>query len=252
MGSVDDDSVGTGVDQCLHTLQRVGGDTNAGSHTQTTFLVLAGHGLVLGLGDILIGDEAHQPVLLVHDGQLFNLVPLQNLGSIHQIGMLMGRHQVFFGHHLLDQTVQTAFKTQVTIGDNAYQTLLVVNNGYAANVVFSHDVKGLGNGAAAGNGHWVVNHTILGTLHDGHLTGLVLNTHVLVNDTDTAFTGNGNGHLALGHGVHGSSNKGHIKLNVTRETGAQLYRLGEHFGISGNEQDVVESETVHHNLVCNK
>ena len=252
MGRVDDNGVGTGTHQRLHAVERVNGDTHAGSHAQAALVVLAGHGLVLCLGDVLIGDEAHQAASLVHHGQLLNLVLLQNLGGIRQVGLLVSGHQVLLRHHVLHGAVQPALEAQVTVGDNAHQVLLVVHHGNAANVILRHDFQRLGHRAAQRDGHGVVDHAVLSTLHNGHLAGLVLNRHVLVDDANAALAGNGNGHLALGDGVHGSRHKGHVQVNVARKAGFQLYRLRQHLRIGGNQQDVIESKAVHHNLVCNK
>ena len=249
VGRVDDNGVGAGIHQGLHALQRVGGDAHAGSHAQPPLLVLAGHRLVLGLRDVLIGDEAHQAVVLVNHGQLLNLVLLKYLGGGGQVRLLVSGHQVAAGHHVVDFVVQAALKAQVAVGDIAHQVALVVNNGNAADVVFGHQCQRLGHRATAADGHRVVNHAVLGTLHDGHLAGLSLYGHVLVDDANAALAGNGNGHRRFRDGVHGSRHKRHVQPDVARETRAQLYRAGQYFRISGDEKDVVESQTVHDNSV---
>ena len=88
-------SVSSSIHQRLHALQGIISHTHSGSHTKTTLLVLAGHGLVFCLGDILVGDQTHQPVVLIHHGQLLDLVLLQNLGSCRKVSLLMCRHQMF-------------------------------------------------------------------------------------------------------------------------------------------------------------
>ena len=79
MSRIDDDGIGTSVDESLHTIERISRHTHTCCHTQTSLLVLTGHRLVLGLGDILIGDESDQTVILVHNGQFLNLISLQDL-----------------------------------------------------------------------------------------------------------------------------------------------------------------------------
>ena len=74
VGGIDDDGIDSGLDQSLCTVHRVDGDANAGCYAQTTFVILAGHGLILGLRDILVGDEAHEMIVAVHHGKFFNLV----------------------------------------------------------------------------------------------------------------------------------------------------------------------------------
>ena len=96
MGCINDDGISTSVHQCLHTVEGVIGHTNTGSYAQTTFVILAGHRLVLGLRNILIGDQSDQVVVFIHHRQLLNLILLKDLGSSCQIGLLMGGHQVIF------------------------------------------------------------------------------------------------------------------------------------------------------------
>ena len=78
---IDNDSVSTSLNECAHTVECVYCHTNTGSYTQTTLLVLACHWLVLCLCDVLIGDKTYEVVLGINNGQLLNLVRLQNVGS---------------------------------------------------------------------------------------------------------------------------------------------------------------------------
>ena len=232
MCRIDDDSVGTGAYQCTGTLQRVHRHTHTGSHTQPAFLILAGHRLVLGLGDILIGNQTHKPVLAVHYGQLLYLMFLQYLGSCREVGLLVSGHQILTGHDLVNGLVQASLKPQVTVRDNSHQMVVVVHHGDSANMVIVHHGERIAHLASLAYRHGIVNHTVLGTLHDGHLTGLLLNRHVFVNHTNTSLTGNGNGHRRLGHCIHSRCNKRHVQPDIAGKLGFQLYCLGQHFRIS--------------------
>ena len=78
MRGVDDDGIHTSLDQCLHAFKRVGCHAHTGCHAQTALGILAGMGLILGFGDVLVGDEANEFVVVIHHGQLLNLVLQQN------------------------------------------------------------------------------------------------------------------------------------------------------------------------------
>ena len=136
MGSIDNNGIGSGIDQSLHTVERIGSHTNTCCHTQTTFVVLAGHGLILSLGDILIRDESDKAVILVDHGQFLNLVLLQNVGSSHQVGLLMSRNKVLLRHNLINRTIQATLKAQITVSDDADETSFVINDGNTADMIF--------------------------------------------------------------------------------------------------------------------
>ena len=214
MSRINDDSIGTGIDQCLHTVERVNSNAHSCGHTQAAFLVLAGHRLILGLGDVLIGNQSYQVVVLINDGQFLNLVLLQYLCGSKQVSLLMRRHQIILRHDFIHGTIQSAFKAEVTIGNDAYQVLFAIHYGDAADMVFRHDVQCLCHRRSEGDGHGVVDHAVLGTLDDSHLAGLVLYRHILVNNANTAFTGNGNSHLAFRHRVHGCRHEGDIQFDM--------------------------------------
>ena len=164
----------------------------------------------------------------------------------------MGCHQIVLRHDLLHGTVETALKAQVAVCHDTHEVLVVVDHGDTSDMILRHDVQSLCHRRSQGDRDRIIDHAVLSTLHDSHLTRLVLDGHILVNNTDTTFTCNGDGHLRLCHSIHGSRHKRHVQLNVARETGFQLYCLGQYLRISRNQQDVVECKTIHHDFVCNK
>ena len=219
MGRIDYDGIGSGFHQSVHTLERVGGNAHAGCHAQAAFLVLAGHGFVLGLSDVLISNQSHEAAVLVGHGEFLDFIFLQNLRGGHEVGLLRGGHEVVLCHHLVDEFVKVALEAEVAVGHDAHEAALVGHYGNTADVVFAHQGQRVAHGAAPANGHGVVNHAVFGTLHNSHLPRLFLDAHVLVYHADTTFAGNGDSHFALGHGVHCGSDKRDLQLDVARELG---------------------------------
>ena len=248
MRCVYDDGVGTSLHQRLHAFQSVLGDAYAGSHTQTTFLVLARHWLVLRLRYVLICYKSHQVVIFIHYWKFLNFVLLKNLCCSVKVCLLRRCHQVLRCHHLVNLLVVMALKAQVAVSNDTHQVVLVVNNGNTANMVFSHHRQRIGNSLTATYCHGVINHTVLRTLHNSHLACLSLYRHILVNNTNTALTSYSYRHSTLRNGVHSSRNKGNVKTNVSRELCFQLNGPWKHIRVSRNEQHVVERQTVHHNF----
>ena len=72
--------------------------------------------------------------------------------------------------------------------------VFLIYHGNAANMIVVHHIQSILDSATAANGNRIIDHTILSTLDDGYLTSLLLDRHILMDDTDTALTCNGNGH----------------------------------------------------------
>ena len=241
VGGVDDDGVGTGFDQGVHTVHHVGGDAHAGSHAQTAVAVFAGVGTLFGLHDVAIGDEAHELTLLVHHRQLLDFVLLQDVGGFGKGGAHMGGDELG-NHDFAQRTLHVALETQVAVGHHADEHLVLVDDGDTADAVLFHQAQGVLYLGVLVQGHGVDNHAVLGTLHLAHLVGLALDAHVFVQHADAAFLGHADGHGGLGDGVHGGRDQRRVEHDALGE--ARRYRdfAGQHSGISGDEQHVVVSK----------
>ena len=95
-------------------------------------------------------------------------------------------------------------------------------------MIFRHNGKRIADGLATLNGHRVVNHSVFRTLDDGHLPCLVLNTHILMDYADTAFTCNGYSHLGFSHGIHSCRDKRYFQVDIARELGIEGYGAGQY------------------------
>ena len=209
------------LDQSLHPLEGVGCHTHTCCHTQTSLGVFAGMGLVLCLGDVLIGDESDEFIVAIDHGKFLNLVFEQDARCTLKVCLLMGDHEVFLRHHVINLLVQICLETKVTVGHNADKGVDIIYHRDTTNVILMHDVEGILHGRATLDGDRIVNHTVFGTFHDGNLTSLLLYRHILMNHADTTFTGNGDCHGCLCDSVHGCCHKWNLQFNITRELGGK-------------------------------
>ena len=79
VSGIDYDGIGTCLNECRHTVQCIDSNAYTCGHAQTALAVLACHGFVLGLGDILVCDKTYQLTVVVHNRQLLNLILLKYL-----------------------------------------------------------------------------------------------------------------------------------------------------------------------------
>ena len=75
-----------------------------------------------------------------------------------------------------------------------------------------------------------------------NLARLILRRHVLVNDADAAFLRERDREPRLGDGVHGGRDDRDVQREGARELGLELNFARQELGVSGLEEDVVESE----------
>ena len=161
-------------------------------------------------------------------------------------------YQAFGGHHILHRNGKVLLEADVPVGHDSHQAAGSVRDGDTADVVLLHQPQGVFDRLVLADGHRIQDHSVLGTLHLAHLGSLGGDAHVLVNDADSAFTGQGDGHRGLRHGIHSGRYNGDVQGNVSGETGVEVYCAGQHLGIRRDEKDIVESEAFHRNSVIYK
>ena len=194
MSSIDDDGISTSLNQSLGTIYGIHGNAYTGCYTQTTLRVLASHWLVLSLGDVLVSNQTYQVILVVNYREFLNLVLLQDGSGSNQVGLNVSGNQILAGHHLINLLVHVALEAEVTVGNNTYEMVLIIHHWNTTDMIIVHHIKGILHCTTATDSNRVINHTILSTLHDGNLTSLLLDAHVLVDNTNTTFAGDGNRH----------------------------------------------------------
>ena len=199
--------------------------------------------MILHLRDILIGDQAHEVSLAVHHRKFLDLVVQKHLRSVGQVGAVRRDEAVPGGHHLRNRTQHVPLETQIPVRDDTDQLAIRIHNRNSADLVLLHQIQRVAHRILLRDGHRVVDHAVLGTLHPADLSRLFRNGHVLVDHTDTAFTRQRNGQRRLRHGIHRGGHNGDVELDITRETGLDADLSRQHFRIGGYEQHIVERKS---------
>ena len=119
-------------------------------------------------------------------------------------------------------------------------------------MVFFHHLESVAYGGTALYGNGIVDHAVFGTLYGMDLTGLLLDRHILMDYTDTTFTGYGDGHFRFCDRIHGRRYNRDVQGYTTGKTGGKIHFAGKHIGKRGDKKDVVECEAVHLHSVCKK
>ena len=242
VGSVDDDHIDASGNQRCHAIAGIRAGTNGCADAQAALIVLAGQRVGLGLLDVVDGHHAFQAVLVIDDQHAFDTVLVQQLAhGVLVFTFLDGDQALFRRHHLTHLSVQTALEAHVAGGDDANQ-ITVVQHRHAGDVVLAGQIEQVAHGSVGFDGDRILDHAGLVALDLAHFGSLLLDGHVLVDDADAAFLGHGDGQARLGDGVHGCGQQRNVQLDATGQAGLEADVLGQDFGVTGDEQDVVEGE----------
>ena len=106
-------------------------------------------------------------------------------------------------------------ETKVTVSDDTHKMVFLINHRNATDMIVMHHIQSILDSTPAANGNRIIDHTILSTFDDSYLTSLLLNRHILMDNTDTALTRDGNGHRRLGHRIHSGRDKRNVEFYVT-------------------------------------
>ena len=231
---VDDNRISTGIHQSLHTVESISRYTYTSGDTQTTFRVFTSHRFILSFRYIFISNEAYQLTFLIYNRQLLNSVFLQDLRNSLHISGRISSDNIFFCHHFVDMLIHISYETKVTVCYNSHQISLIIHYRYTTNSVFRHQCQCIAYSRTSLNGYRIINHTVFSTLHDGYLTCLFFDRHILMDNTDTAFTCNGNCHFRFGNRIHSGRYKRNFQLNVFRKLCREFDSFRKHFRVSGD------------------
>src|ERR1700712_4508382 len=237
---VDDDHVNAGSDQGTDALAGVLAGTDRGADTQTTLVVLAGQRIGLGFLDVLDGHHALEREVVVDDQDFFQTVLVQQVAHFVLVGAFTDGDQTLFGrHHFTDRDIQTVFEAHIARGHDADE-FTVMQDRNAGDIVLTGQFEQITNSGVSLDGDRILDHTRFELLDLAHFGSLLLDGHVLVDDTDATFLSHGDCQTGFSHGVHSGGDKGDVQFDATGQSGFKTDFVGKHLGITGHKEDVVE------------
>ena len=245
VGGVDDEHVDPGVDQRGGALPGLAEVADRGADEEAAVGVLAGVGELLGLHEVLDGDQPAEPALVVDDRQALALVLAQQHRGLVVADADVPGDQRHRGHDVAHQRVAPLGdrgEAQVAVGDDAEQVVAVVDDRQPRDAVAAADLVEVLEGGVGADGDRVGDHAGLGALDEVDLVGLVLDRQVAVQDADAAVPGHRDRHPGLGDGVHGGRDERHLDRDLAGEPGRGVDLARDDVGLAGLQQHVVVGE----------
>src|SRR6266850_4284066 len=192
MRSVDHQTIHARTYQFVRALAEISGGADRCCYSQTAEIVLCCGGILNRLLNVFDGNQTLQTLVDINDQKLFDAMLLQDCLRLIQGRADRNGHQWLFGHHFRYGQVETLFKSQVAVGDDADQMAVFIHHGNAADVITLHDIERIAHGTVLRNGHRIDNHAGLRPFYFVDFLSLTFDAQVLMHDTDAALLGDRN------------------------------------------------------------
>ena len=240
VGGVDDDHVDACSRQSFGTLLSIRAYAKRSAHTETAKRILDRIRVPIGLQQVFDRDQADEIAIVSDDQELLDAVLVQQLACLVLLDSRRHGHQLL-RHQLRNLLIQVLLESNVAAGENA-DRLGALDDRQPRNLVTPHQLERVMKRFAGAHGHRVDNHPRLGPLHLRDLERLQLWAHVLVQNSNAAFTRHGDRGAPFGHRVHCARCERNAQLQVARKTRRNVSVRGKKIRVSRKEQHVIKGE----------
>ena len=199
--------------------------------------------------DVLYGDQTAKPAFFIDQRGLFGLMMAEDLLRLLKRGTLGSGDKMLFGHDLADRHVVVIQEAHITVCDDANQITALIADRNTRDAEFVHEIICFIDEVVCRKGKGVGDDAVFVSLNLVNLFCLLINGHVLVNGTDTAFTSHGNRKIGFGYGIHCGAHQRNVQLDLIGEARLQIDHIGRDFTLRGNEQNVVKGNSVLNDLI---
>ena len=194
------------------------------------------------LRDVLDGDQPAQHAVRIHDGQLLDLVAVEDPLGFLERRPLRRSDEPLARHQLRDRPLGLAVEAQVAVGEDADEPAAFVRDGNAGDAVTRHQLQRVGDTRVRPQRHRLDDHPRLRPLNLVHLGRLVGDREVAVHDADAADARERDRHSCLRNRVHGGRDERDAQLDRPREAGRGGDVVRENVRLRRLQQHVVEGQ----------
>ena len=240
--------VHTRLYQQIQTLETIRSRADGGAHDQASQFVLAGVGILAHLLDILDGDEPFEHVVFIHHQKLFDAVLVQVPLGLLQRRARRHRDQIFMGHDLINTLIKIGFKTQVAVGQDAFQAP-VLGHRQAGDTVLLHDIQCIADAVMRIDGDGIDDHAAFRLFDPIHLQRLFLRGHILVNHAQAALPRQADGGPGFRYRIHCRGDQGNVQPDLVRQPGGQIGVPRKNGGMRRNQQHIVKCQALPDRIV---
>ncbi|MOA06439.1 hypothetical protein D3C78_1260720 [compost metagenome] len=214
---IDCNQVYTRVNKGFCPFKRILGDTYCRPYQQSPLSIFSCIRELDRFLNILNRNKSLQDVALVNQWKLLDFMLLKDNLRFRKRCSYRSRHEIVACHNLADFNFVIMNKTQITIRQNTDQFMFIINDRYTGNTEFPHNFFCIRYQMICRKRERICYNTALGTFYTIHFLCLLFNGHILMNNSNAAFTCNGNGKCCFRYRIHPCADQWNVKLNIVAE-----------------------------------
>ena len=240
---IDHNRVNFRAHQFGHAFQIITSSADRGAYPQPALAVFCGEGVFDLLRDVLDCDQSLEILVFIDNQQFLDPVFVQQPLSFLQCSAHRNSDEIFFRHDFADRQMKPRFEAKIAIRQNADQPA-VFRDRNARYFVMSHQLDGIFNFVVWRHRDGIDDHAAFRSLDFVDLRRLLIDRHVLVNDSNSALLGKRDCQPGFGYGIHCSADNWNIQFDAPGEPCIRPSFGGKDVGFERNNQNVVKSISV--------
>ena len=239
---IDDQHVDARIDERARALPGIVADTDGGADAQPSLLVLRRLRELDPLLDVLDRDQPLQHAVRVDDGELLDLVAVQDRLRLREGRPDRRSHEVARRHQRRDRLRSVRREAEIAVRQDPDERALLVGDRHAGDVVRRHQVDRVGDERIAWQGDRLDDHPGLGALHLVDFRHLRVDRQVAMHDSHPAFARQRDREPRLGDGVHRGGDDRDLDRDAAGQLGCGRDFVRQDARLGRDEQDVVERQ----------
>ena len=243
VSGVESNNVNTCLDEGSCTLENVSCSADSSTAEESAAGITGGVRILNSLLDILDSDKAAEHIIIINDRELLDSVLTEDLLSVCKGCTYRSCNEIALSHNIYDWLIEISrsHESKVSVCEDADKFAVLADRN-TGNLVLTHELVSLPDGVCRSQEEWIYDDTVFGTLYAVDHVSLHCDWHILVNDTDTAFTGNGNSHVCLCNSIHSGCHNWCVELDLLCKVCGEVYLRWEDVGLCRNKQNVVKGK----------
>ena len=226
-GGIDEERIGSGVDQDAAAVDAIRSDADGGSAAELAVVVLGGVGEGDAFLDVGAGDESDEAAIRIDKREFFDPVLIENPAGFLQAGVRRGGDELFARrHHIGDDGVEAIEIADIAAGDHAFEAAVGIDDGKSGEAVFRHDGADVIDGVLLADGVGFLDDRVFRALDPGNHRRLFVDRAGPVDHAHAAFAGEGDRQIVFGNRVHRRRNDRQEQRNARRDVGGKVRFTG--------------------------